>query len=236
MQYPVRILLGISIIAGSGQTATLSGTVRGADGSIVAKALVTVAGRSTPAAPRHAQTSRSIQVSSSGSFEAAGLDLGAYQVCVTAPGSAWLDSCEWGQAGSLVALTPTQQTASLTITLAMGALVTVRANDPSQLLSTNEGKTPGAHLLIGVGGDSLAFHPAVIVSQDSGGRNYQVLIPFDRSLKLSVASALFQVTNQAGAALPQFGNLLPLSVASGQNPATIFLNVTGLAAVSPGPR
>ena len=88
--------------------------------------------------------------------------------------------------------------------------------------------------LIGVGGDSRFFRTAVIVSQSPAGRTYQVVIPFDRSVNVSVASALFQLSDATGRALPQVGNLIPVRVASGQVPQTVVLNVRGVAA--PGGR
>ena len=92
-------------------------------------------------------------------------------------------------------------------------------------MSAHEGKTPGAHLLMGVGGSSLAFHSATIMSQDNTGRNHQVLIPFDRSTKISVASAFFQVRDETGTPV----NLVPILVNSGQAAnKTLVLNIVGV--------
>ena len=55
--------------------------------------------------------------------------------------------------------------------------------------SQNEGKTPGAHLLLGMDNDAFAFRPATVVSQDANGRNHQIVIPFNSPVKLVVYSS-----------------------------------------------
>jgi hypothetical protein len=109
-----------------------------------------------------------------------------------------------------------------------GAAVPIRVDDPAQLLSQHEGKTPGAHLLIGAGNDASVFLPAPITSKDVAGRNYQVVIPFNSPSKLVVRSAFFQLADAAGSPLSRAAaTFIPLSVPSGQQPATIRLRVTG---------
>ena len=137
-----------------------------------------------------------------------------------------------GGAGGIVPLPMGQPAVSVPIVLTQGALVTVRVNDPMALLS-NETTTSGAHLLIGVG-DSAYFHTATIASQDSDGRTYQVLIPFNQTANISVASAFFQLSNALGSALPHFGPPIPIEVLSGQQPAPIVLNITGIAIAAEG--
>lgn len=108
-------------------------------------------------------------------------------------------------------------------------LLHIRVSDPGQLLTLHEGKTPGAHLLLGVGTDSLAFRIATLLSQDASGRNYQILIPFDRRVNISVTSAFFRMLGANGIALPRSGNMIPVIVPSGQQAPTLLLNVIGVA-------
>src|SRR5580704_8971513 len=75
-----------------------------------------------------------------------------------------------------------------------GVAVPIRVDDPGLSLSQNEGKTPGAHLLLGVATDALTFHPASVVSTDALGRNQQIVIPFNMPVKLVVNSAFFKLT------------------------------------------
>lgn len=80
--------------------------------------------------------------------------------------------------------------------LTEGAIVPVRVDDQAQLLEANEGKTPGAHLLMGVATDSGFFQTFALVSKDGAGRNYQLLIPFDRDLKVFAGSGFFQMSDE----------------------------------------
>ena len=115
------------------------------------------------------------------------------------------------------------------IVLTKGAAVIVRVNDPNKSLSTHEGKTQGAHLLLGIEGDDLSFTQADVVLQDSAGRTYQILIPFDRAIRIAVASAFFQLSDETGKALPRHGLTIPVSIPAGRMPlgAAVVLNVTG---------
>src|SRR5271166_3224849 len=58
-----------------------------------------------------------------------------------------------------------------------------------------------------------------------------ILIPFGRSVNISVTSSLFQLTDQKGGTLPP-GNLFPVTVPPGQIPATLVLNLIGIVAVA----
>lgn len=113
--------------------------------------------------------------------------------------------------------------------LKKGAIIPIRIDDPSQLLSQYEGKVAGAHLLIGVGNDAHAFMPAPIVSQDAVGRNQQVVVPFNSAVNLVVFSSQFHLSS-TGMALGKGPTTIPVAVATGQQPAAIVLQVTGRSA------
>jgi len=216
--------------ASASEPGIISGVVAGLDGSAISTGSVTASPLSSVAVPGLGRTSASAPILPDSTFQLPSLATGAYRICTTAPATAWLDSCEWGQTGTVAILAPGQVSAHVTIALTKGALVPVRVNDPSQLLAVKEGL--GAQLLIGVAGDSLVFRSASIASQDASGRNYQVLIPFGRALNISVTAASFQLAGQTGKSLPQLGNLFPVSVPSGQVPATLVLNVIGIGGIA----
>jgi hypothetical protein len=232
MKHSVLAFAYVLIFARIGDAGSLAGSVRGADGSIIA-GVVTASREPGLVVSRLARTSASTAILPDGTFQFPPLADGAYRICVQAPGTAWLNSCEWGQDGNIASVSASKQpSGKVSIVLRKGALVTVRVNDPSQVLGGHEGKTPGAHLLIGVNTDSRFFREATITSKQAASRTYQVLIPFDRNVNLSVASALFQLKDETSRALPPFGNLIPVFVASGQAARTVVLNVGGIA----GPR
>ena len=228
MKYSILMLLACTFsIVPVSAAGSISGVAKGADGTIITVGAVTASRQAGGARTRLEMTSASAAIRPDGSFTLPPLAYGAYQICAHSPGTAWLNSCEWGGKGTTASLTPTQVSVQVSIVLTKGALVTVRVNDAAQLLAAHEGKTPGAHLLIGVAGDSLNFSPADVVSQDAAGRNYRVLIPFDRTVNISVASAHFQLNDQTGRALPKFGNVIPVRVTSGQQPPTVMLGIGG---------
>jgi hypothetical protein len=115
------------------------------------------------------------------------------------------------------------------VTVKKGVLVPIRLDDPSQLVASHEGVTTGAHVLIGAPTDRHLFIPASVVSHDATGRTYQTLIPFDRTVNVSVASAFFQLIDQTNTVLPKTGTKIPVMVPSGQQPAAISLRVSAVA-------
>jgi hypothetical protein len=109
-----------------------------------------------------------------------------------------------------------------------GAAIPIRIEDPGQLLSKHEGKTPGALLTIGVNNDAYSFQAARLVSRDSNGQSLEVIIPFDSPRRIVVRSAYFQLADAAGAALSSASaTVIPALVPNGQKPAEIRLKVTG---------
>jgi hypothetical protein len=204
----------------------ISGTVTGADGTSIVGGSVTLQ-LQTPL-PKRGQTQWATVTGPGGSFQFERLNQGSYVLCaLAAPGTAWLDPCEWGAQPSAVALSSTQTAASVAVVLLGGAVVPIRVNDPAQLLPQNEGTTPGAHLLLGFANDRAVFRPAPLISQDAAGRNYQIVIPFNHPVNLAVVSSFFQLTNATGITLPRTGAIIPVAVPSGQQPPIITLAVTG---------
>lgn len=207
----------------------ISGTVRGDDGSPVSDAII-----SLTALPPYETKSRirqwSVVTSIGGRFTLQGLYLGHFQTCVQVPGTAWLDPCRWGGGPFVVRLTNTNSTATTALTLRRGAALTLRVNDQSGLLDGNEGVTPGAHLLLGLTNDGGAWEPALPLSKDVAGRTYRVLVPFDRSLKIVVASRLFSLADGANVPLLPTGvtSIIPVTTTTGKTPPTVVVSVVGL--------
>ena len=104
----------------------------------------------------------------------------------------------------------------------------IQIDDPGRLLAQHEGKTPGAHLLVGVAGSAPQFHPARVVSTDVGGRTYETVIPYSASVRLMVSSTFFQLSDSVGLALARTGSAaLPVTVLPGQQAPVVKLVVTG---------
>jgi hypothetical protein len=127
-----------------------------------------------------------------------------------------------------VILSSALSSATVEVVLVKGALVSVQLNDPASLLQKSA--APGTGLLMGVGSDTHFFRTARLVSQAPGGRTYELLIPFDRSVNLSVVSPSFQLKDASGKLLPNSGTLIPVLAPSSEQPPTVVLTVAGLVA------
>lgn len=208
----------------------ITGMLRGDDAMAIIGGNVSLQRRPPYPPGRLRMTEWSATTGAAGSFRFDDLYGGPYHLCAQVQGSTWLNPCEWGGLSPTVSLSGTQPSASVTIILKKGVAVPIRVDDPGQLLTQNEGKTPGAHLLLGAGNDAFVFQQARVTSQDSTGRNHQIVIPFDTPVQLVVSSSFFQLSNvTTGLPLPRAGStVIPVTVPSGQQPATVRLIVTGV--------
>ena len=204
---------------------SVSGKISGDNGTPVARAAVSLHLVSLSLPRRHDRTQWLERSGIDGAFQFDGLIDGVYTFCAQTGGKVWLDPCEWGLSVPSVSLSSARPKATVNIVLKRGALVTIRIDDPSNLLRQHEGKSPGAHLLIGYASGGFAFRPAIPISEDQAGRNHQILIPFDRSVNLLVSSSFFRLNNGAGVALPMKGPSMPVTVQTGQQPPSIRLTV-----------
>jgi hypothetical protein len=105
-------------------------------------------------------------------------------LCVQILSGPWLNPCEWGLRPPTVTIARGQRSASVTMELKKGVGVQIRVDDPGRRLIQHEGKSAGAHLLVGGNNDSFGFRPAEVKSQDANGRDYQVLIPYSAPVRL----------------------------------------------------
>jgi hypothetical protein len=209
------------------QLGVIAGRLTGDDGTSIAGGHLSL--QLVPPYPpgRLRQTEWSAVSGAEGAFRFEALPDGKYRLCTQVLNSAWLNPCEWGLRPPLVSLPGAQPIVSVTMALKKGAAVPIRIDDPGQFLSQNEGKAPGAHLLLGVDNDAFVFRPAPLTSQDANGRNHQIVVPFNSIVKLVVYSSFFRLSDSVGIPLPRAGVALPVTVPSGQQPVTITLRVTG---------
>ncbi len=228
------VFLSIAISGCFGQQIQLdrgaiSGTLKGDDGTALVGGTVILVLTPPYLTRRPRRTEWALTTASAGSFQFQGLPGGTYRFCAYVPNSTWLNPCEWGFAGPVVPVSSSSPAASATLVMKKGAVVPIRIDDPGQLLSQHEGKTPRARLLLGLGYGASVFRLVPLVSQDSGGRNHQIAIPYNTPVKLVVHSSLFNVNDAAGLPLARGGaTVIPLSVLAGQQVAPIKFSVTGI--------
>ncbi len=205
--------------------ATISGSVFDTSNRPVASAIVTIseepASVSTPAAMHGA----SMTTAADGTFSFANLNAGTYLLCAQVPHGTLIDPCQWTAALPHVTVTSPTSISSITLTMRSGYRLPIRVDDAQGLLSANEGKTAGAHLLIGVNG-GYHFETAVIDSTDSAGRNVSILVPFDTSFSVSVQSRFFKLQDATGNAINK-GAAFPVTVSSAAPSASLNVKVVG---------
>ncbi len=206
----------------------ISGTIEGDDGTAIVGGSVGLQLVSPSPAARLRQTAWSAVSGAGGSFRFDQLMEGEYRICAQAPKTTWLNPCEWGLQPPVVSLSSSRSSASVAMVLNKGAAVPIRVDDPGQLLVQNEGRTAGAHILLGVGNDAFAFRPAPVISHDATGRTHQVVVPTGTPVKLVVFSSFFRMTDAAGTPLPAArAAAIPITLQPGQQPPPIRLIVTG---------
>ena len=206
----------------------VAGVLAGDDGTAIVGAIVTLH-RTEPHRPgKPKKTEWSATSGPGGTFLFNDVYEGQYRLCAQAPGSPWLDPCEWNLRPITASLSGGQRSVNVAMVMNKGAVVPFRVDDASQLLSRHEGKTSGAHLLLAVSNDASVFRPAMVTSQDASGRNQQIVIPFDTPVKLVAFSSFFRLTDSAGLELSRAGaTKISITVPSGNTPVGIRLAVIG---------
>ncbi len=205
----------------------IEGTLTGDDGTVLAGGSVFLQ-REQPYPPTSRATRWSTMSDAKGVFRFDNLADGRYSLCGDLPGSVWLNPCQWGKRPAPFSVPARNQITKAALVMVKGATVPIRIDDPGQLLPLHEGKTAGAHLLIGTGTDSIVFVPATRTSQDANGRSFEALIPVGVPTKLVVSSGFFQLSDSAGIPLARIGSTqIPVEALTGRTPATVRLIVTG---------
>ncbi len=147
-----------------------------------------------------------------GSFSFSQLPPGQYTFCARIPSEQFprpdqpfLDTCDWEQRQTAVPLAAGRPVTGVRVTVPKAALLQVRINDPDKVLPPAAQARPpalGAQLQLSVAGPNHLDHDLTFASQDSKGRNYTAVVPFDTPLSLTASSSTARLTNPAGQTIP----------------------------------
>ncbi len=239
--YLVSILGCLSAL---GQTATAVGTLQGSAtdtlGHPIAGTTVRYqrvyqivhgglhGGQPVPAAGE-AVTSGDVVADSNGAFSLESLPVGDYLLCATVPTAAYLDPCSWQ--GAVRATVTAASVTQVTLTLTKGVFLRVRVNDPTGLLPSVVDGPFGGGLAAGVKFGNGAYLGAANTDVDSGGRDYQMVIPVGTPLSLWLHSSKVALVNSQGHAVSTSGALVPFQAVAGLDQLFTF-TVSGSAAQS----
>ena len=205
--------------------ATISGKVTDVASHPVGSAVVTISEEPSSPSKRAAMHGASTQTAADGTFSFDNLEAGTYLLCAQVPGGTLLNPCQWTTTRPHVVLASATGTSSINLTMRPGYRLPIRVDDPQGLLNAHEGKTPGAHLLIGIDG-GYHFETATIDSADAAGRNVSLLVPFDVHVGVAIQSRFFKMQDQAGNAIKS-ATPLPVSVSSAAPSSRITIKVVG---------
>src|SRR5260221_5034101 len=139
-----------------------------------------------------------------GRFRVAALVDGPYVICVTAPGQALLDPCQWSAPIPVVRL-PSSSTVQ--ITLQKGNTIPMRLDDPEHLLPTPNKPRAGVFVQPGVRTTKGVFVAATRVNSDVNGHDFEIVVPSEVSLKFVVDASGVKVIDERGFPVPKGGSL-----------------------------
>ncbi len=195
----------------------MQGTITDQVGAPISGAFVAA----TPTGPSGRLTLTTIS-SAKGVFTFTQATPGVYAICVQVPNTAYLNPCHWS-ASPKVTVMSGQVAQANPLRLTTGSLLQVRINDPSKLFPA--GSMPsGDDVLVGVSSPVLLFHELHRVASDKSGKTFEMRIPYDAPLRLTVKSAHLQIVDGSGILAGAATTVQHSS--SRTNPALVF-TVTG---------
>ncbi len=201
-------------------TGKISGVVLGDDGKLLA-AVVTAHKMGMPAAGGRADSA------GDGSFTISGLPAGTYGLCAAVKGGGYLDPCAWSPVIPSVQLDAGKAVTGFQLKVAKGDVLQVRVNDQSQALESSAAPGKSApHLIVTVITERHIFQPLSITSKDSGGRNHEGTIPFDKDVSLLLQGKGVQITDAAGASIDPNGTTVTVRHPSGKPQLPLTFSVT----------
>ena len=117
----------------------------------------------------------------------------------------------WSTAPPTVTLTAGKSVTGEQLKITAGSILSVRVNDPSNLLSQlgKSGQVPPVAMAVHT--TAGFFQPLVMHTADATGSEHEVTIPFDSAVPLWVHSAKLTLTQTGGAAVPAAGLSQPIT-------------------------
>ena len=227
----------VGTTAASAYSGKISGTVLDETGKAMAGAIVSLAlelpATTKGVAPVSFRRHRALAISGKdGTFAAANLPAGLIKVCVQVPASDYIQSCGWPLAQTLVTLSAGQTVKLPAISLAKGFRLQIRVDDVQGALAKTAaaGAPSSGALVVGAFAANHMFVNAERTGQDATGYNYDVLLPFDLPLRLSVFSRALAMADSTGKAATGGGIVSAVTVASGTATLPVVkVSITGLA-------
>jgi len=219
-----RVTVAYQLGATVANTGQIQGKVVLDSGGAAVSGAVVTAYRISPA-PTVSATASTGQ---DGSFTVSGLSSGQFGLCVKSSTAGFIDPCQWVDLTTTVAVTNGSTTKNVAIRLKAASALNVRLNDAAQVMALTPSATPGAavsspHVLVGAFDLKGIFHPLRQTQNDTTGISYELDIPFDFPVRLTVYSASVQLQSSQKAAIPTTGYSVMVVNPSGQSQQAPFI-------------
>ncbi|HYL78442.1 MAG TPA: carboxypeptidase-like regulatory domain-containing protein [Bryobacteraceae bacterium] len=208
------ILFTVSVwcVVGQQGTGSLQGNVDDDKGQHLSKAFVVISPRSAGAG-----SAGTVLTGPNGEFSLSGLKPGNYSVCVQYPGDPHLDPCVWSTAPQVTIAAGTMSSVAMP-KVVKGSLFVLQIGDPSELWAAND------DFLVGVTLPSSRFFPLRLVTRSATGRSYDLAVPFDTPMVVSLWSTHLVFADDKGRILGNTASIAFKHVAGGNN-ARLSINV-----------
>ena len=123
----------------------------------------------------------------------------------------YLNPCNWQPNPPSVTLASGKPAAGVQLKITAGSILSVRINDPSNLLSQigKAGQVPPVSMAVRTA--TGLFEPLIMRTADATGSEHEATIPFDSAGPVWVHSAKLALTQTGGSAVPATGLSLPVT-------------------------
>lgn len=152
-----------------------------------------------------------------GDFTLSGLKPGVYSICVQYPGDPHLDPCTWSTAPQ-VTIAAGALSALAIPKIVKGSLFVLEIDDPNQLWAQSD------DFLVGVALPTRGFYPLRLASKSATARVYDMAVPFNTALVLSISSTHLVFADNKGNVLGHTASI-PFKHTAGANNAQLTLTV-----------
>jgi len=172
------------------------------DGSAVPGVVVSLTSLSGTSA---ASAIQSFVSAADGSITVPNLAAGRYSVCIKDPKSTVIDPCSWSDSLTVLTAAASGGSNMASVRAKKASSVTVRVNDTAQALVATTATAFPPHILVGVFDGRNTFHPAREIGKDATGVTYQLAIPVDSPIRLTVYSAQVKLATATNQPVPAKG-------------------------------
>jgi hypothetical protein len=140
-----------------------------------------------------------------GTFSVSGLAPGQFAICVKDPLGTVTDPCAWRDSRTTVTVVANSPSTGVVVRVKKASVVRIRLNDAIQALAKKATDSAPPHVLVGAFDLRGMFHPALEVHKDSTGTDYQLAIPVDSPIRMTVYSTQIKLADSVNTAISSQG-------------------------------